>query len=75
MPSVRLSVPELGCDGCEDIVEGALGDTDGVVEASADYEAGRVVVEGEGFSTDAITETIEFAGYEADLIDEGEVDE
>lgn len=74
MPSVRLSVPELGCDGCEDIVEGALDDTAGVVEATADHEAGRVVVEGEGFSNDAVIETIEFAGYDATVEAGAEID-
>lgn len=75
MPSLRLSVPELGCDGCEDIVEGALDDTAGVVDASADHQAGRVVLEGEGFSTDAVLETIEFAGYDATVEDGNEVEE
>lgn len=69
MSTVTLSVPELGCDGCEDIVEGALADTSGVEAATADHEAGTVEVEGEGYAEDALVQTVEFAGYEASIED------
>lgn len=67
MSSLTLTVPELGCEGCEDIVEGALSDTDGVDEASADHESGQVVVRGEEYTTDAVIETVKFAGYDASV--------
>lgn len=70
MSTLTLSVPELGCEGCEDIVEGALTDTDGVEDASADYEAGRVVVHGDEYTTDAVMETVTFAGYDAEVASE-----
>lgn len=67
MSSLTLSVPELGCEGCEDIVEGALSDTDGVEEVSADHESGNVVVRGEEYTTEAVIGTVEFAGYDAEV--------
>lgn len=65
MQSLTLSVPEMGCDGCEDIVEGALEDRAGVDSVAANYEAGEVTVEGTDLSTPELIEGVEFAGYEA----------
>jgi copper chaperone len=69
MATVTLSVPELGCDGCEEIVEGALADTSGVEEATADHEAGVIEVTGDGYAEDDLVQTVEFAGYEASVAD------
>lgn len=65
MQSLTLSVPEMGCDGCEEIVEGALEDRSGVAEANADHEAGAVTIEGDDLTTPDLIEGVEFAGYEA----------
>ncbi|MFC7233651.1 heavy-metal-associated domain-containing protein [Saliphagus sp. GCM10025308] len=53
---------ELG--GCEDTVESALEDVDGVVEASADNESDAVTVEGDA-NVDTLVEAIQNAGYDA----------
>ncbi|MFB6153222.1 MAG: heavy-metal-associated domain-containing protein [Halodesulfurarchaeum sp.] len=75
MTTVTLAVSELGCEGCEEIVEGALADTGGVTEATADHESGTVVVEGESYSEDDLVETVEFAGYEATISERGDEEE
>jgi copper chaperone CopZ len=62
--SVTLTVEEMGCDGCEEIVEDALGEVDGVESASADHEESEVTVEGDA-DEDDLVEAVDFAGYEA----------
>lgn len=64
MPTETLRVPELGCDGCEEIVEAAVGELDGVSLVQGDQDDGTVTVEGDGFDRDAAVATIERAGYE-----------
>ncbi|WP_312909110.1 heavy-metal-associated domain-containing protein [Natronosalvus caseinilyticus] len=59
-----ITVTGMSCGGCEDTVERALEDVDGVVEASADNESDAVTVEGDA-NVDAIVEAIENAGYGA----------
>lgn len=61
-----LTVDEMGCEGCEDIVENALTDVGSVEDASADYEDGTVTVEGDADPEDLL-EAVEFAGYEAEI--------
>lgn len=61
-----LSVDGMGCDGCEDIVENALTDVDGVDDASADHEDGNATVEGDA-DPEALVEALEYAGYESEL--------
>lgn len=60
MPSIDVS--GMGCDGCEDIVENAVGEVYGVDDVEADYEAGVVEYEGDADRAD-IREAVEFAGY------------
>jgi copper chaperone CopZ len=62
--SVTLTVEEMGCDGCEEIVEDALDEVDGVESASADHDASEVTVEGDA-DEDDLVEAVDFAGYEA----------
>ncbi|USZ73052.1 heavy-metal-associated domain-containing protein [Natronosalvus halobius] len=58
-----ITVTGMSCGGCEDTVESALEDVDGVVEASADNESDAVTVEGDA-NVDALVEAIENAGYD-----------
>lgn len=60
MPTIEVT--GMGCDGCEDIVENAVGEVYGVDEVEADYETGVVEYEGD-VDRDDITEAIEFADY------------
>ncbi|MFC7215080.1 heavy-metal-associated domain-containing protein [Saliphagus sp. GCM10025334] len=59
-----ITVTGMSCGGCEDTVESALEDVDGVVEASADNESDAVTVEGDA-NVDALVEAIQNAGYDA----------
>jgi copper chaperone len=67
--SQTLSVEGMGCDGCEDIVESALDEVDGVESADADHEAGEASVEGDA-SADALLRSVDLAGYDAELADD-----
>lgn len=61
-----FEVQGMHCSGCADTLSRVLGRIDGVIAASADYEAGRVEVrfDPERVSDDAIREAIRTAGYE-----------
>lgn len=61
-PTVRVS--DMTCDGCEDVVETAVGFVDGVESVDADRDAGEVRIDGDVDPEDAV-EKIELAGYEA----------
>lgn len=61
-----LSVEGMGCDGCETIVESALSNVDGVTDVTADQMAGTAAVEGDP-EPEALVESLELAGYGADL--------
>ncbi|MFB6071467.1 MAG: heavy-metal-associated domain-containing protein [Halobacterium sp.] len=63
--SRTLSVEGMGCDGCEDIVESALGDVDGVEDADADREDGTATVEGDA-DPEELVRSVELAGYDAE---------
>lgn len=64
--TTTLTVEGMGCDGCEDIIENALTDVDGVEDASADYEDDAATVEG-GADPEELLQAVEFAGYEGDV--------
>ncbi|GAA0263815.1 heavy-metal-associated domain-containing protein [Halobacterium noricense] len=66
--TTTLTVESMGCEGCEDIVENALSGVDGVDETNADREEGVATVEGDADVEDLV-ESVEFAGYEAELAD------
>ncbi|MFC7166497.1 heavy-metal-associated domain-containing protein [Halospeciosus flavus] len=59
-----LSVEGMTCEGCEDIVENALSEVDGVEDAEADREEGVATVEGDA-NTEDLVQAVDFAGYEA----------
>jgi copper chaperone CopZ len=65
MATVTLTVRGMSCDGCEEIVETALEEVDGVEDAEADQESETATVEGDA-DVDALVEAVDFAGYEAD---------
>ena len=61
MPTT-LRVPDMSCDGCEDIVQTALEEVSGVESATADHEDGTAVVEGDANEQDLL-DAVEYAGY------------
>lgn len=62
--TVELSVTSLTCEGCEDVVERAVEEVDGVEEATADRHEDHVTVEGEA-DIDDLIEAVDMAGYQA----------
>ncbi|UWG47634.1 Copper-ion-binding protein [Halanaeroarchaeum sp. HSR-CO] len=60
--SITVTVTDMSCDGCEEIVEGAVADVRGVESVEADREAQTVTVEGDA-DVEAVKEAIDFAGY------------
>ncbi|MFB6081429.1 MAG: heavy-metal-associated domain-containing protein [Halanaeroarchaeum sp.] len=64
--STTVTVTDMSCDGCEDIVEDAVTEVQGVESVAADRDAETVTVEGDA-DVDAILEAIDFAGYTASL--------
>lgn len=62
--SKTLTVEGMSCGHCEQTVEEALADVEGVTGAKADHEADSVTVEGDA-ETDALVEAVSEAGYDA----------
>ncbi|WP_436927637.1 heavy-metal-associated domain-containing protein [Halosimplex amylolyticum] len=62
--SETISVEGMTCEHCEQTVEAALEDIDGVTSATADREAESVTVEGDA-DTDALVSAVDEAGYDA----------
>lgn len=60
MPMIEIT--GMGCEGCADIVENAVGEVHGVTEVDADHESGTVEYDGDA-DREAIRESVEFAGY------------
>ncbi|MFW6003030.1 MAG: heavy-metal-associated domain-containing protein [Halanaeroarchaeum sp.] len=60
--SITVTVTDMSCDGCEEIVEGAVEDVRGVESVEAEREAQTVTVEGDA-DVEAVKEAIDFAGY------------
>lgn len=66
--SKGIIVNDMNCTGCEEIVENAIEDIDGVDGAEADHETGRVRVDVSGNPTpERIVEAVGFAGYDAEI--------
>ncbi|MFW5920047.1 MAG: heavy-metal-associated domain-containing protein [archaeon] len=72
--SITVTVTDMSCDGCEDIVEGAVEDVSGVESVEADRESESVTVEGD-VDVDAVVEAIDFAGYSPTREEPTEADE
>ena len=65
MERKSLTVTGMSCTGCEQNVESALQNLDGVTRVEADHEGETVeVVVDEGVSDDEVAAAIEDAGYE-----------
>jgi copper chaperone len=62
--ATELTVDTMTCEGCEEIVEEALEDVDGVDTAEADREEDVVTVEGDADTADLV-EAVDMAGYDA----------
>lgn len=62
--TTQITVEGMDCGGCENAVETALENVDGVESAEADRTAERATVEGEA-STDALVAAVEDAGFSA----------
>jgi copper chaperone CopZ len=62
--TTTLTVTGMSCGHCEQRVEEALGDVEGVTSATADRESETVTVEGDA-DTPALVAAVEDAGYEA----------
>lgn len=62
--ATTITVEGMHCDGCEQTVSEALREVAGVVDASADHEAGRATVTGDA-DADALVDAVEQAGYSA----------
>ncbi|MFB6134233.1 MAG: heavy-metal-associated domain-containing protein [Halanaeroarchaeum sp.] len=60
--TTTVTVTDMSCDGCEDIVEGAVEDVAGVESATADRDAETVTIEGDA-DVKAVMEAIDYAGY------------
>lgn len=64
--TIELNVKGMSCGHCEMAVNKALKALDGVSDASADHQSGKVTVEVEGAppSREAMAEAVKKAGYE-----------
>lgn len=62
--SETITVEGMTCEHCEQTVEEALEDVDGVTSASADRESESATVEGNA-DPDELVSAVDEAGYEA----------
>ncbi len=64
--TVQLEVKGMTCEGCENTIESALTNVDGVVSAEALHTAGTATVtfDTTKVNLDLITQTIDKTGYE-----------
>jgi len=62
--TMEITVEDMTCDGCEDIVEDAVEGVSGVEDADADREADLVTVDGDA-DRDDVLEAVDMAGYSA----------
>lgn len=64
--SQKISVRGMSCGHCEQTVEEALEEVDGVSSAKADRESETATVEGDA-DTDVLVDVVTDAGYEASV--------
>lgn len=62
--AIEITVEDMTCEGCEDIVEAALENVSGVDTVEADREADSATVEGDADVEDLL-EAVDMSGYEA----------
>lgn len=63
--ATTITVTDMSCEGCEDIVENALEEVNGVESAEADREEDAATVEGDA-DPQELVEAVGFAGYDAE---------
>lgn len=61
--ATEITVDDMTCEGCEDIVEDALESVSGVENAEANRENDAVTVEGDA-DEDDLVEAVDMAGYQ-----------
>lgn len=61
---MEVQVAGMTCAHCVMSVEEEVSEVDGVESVSADLESGRVRIQGENVSPDAVREAVAEAGYE-----------
>lgn len=61
--STTVSVAGMSCEHCEERVEEALADVDGVTGVRADHEAGTVTIDGD-VDVERARAAVDDAGYE-----------
>lgn len=64
--STTIAVDGMTCEHCEQTVENAVLEIDGVTDATADREAERVSVDG-SVDTSELVRAVEEAGYTANV--------
>lgn len=62
--ATEITVEDMTCEGCEDIVEDALENVSGVDSVEADRDSDTVTVEGDA-NVDELVEAADMAGYDA----------
>lgn len=62
--ATEITVEDMTCEGCEDIVEDALESVSGVDDVEADRETDTATVEGNADVEDVL-EAADMAGYDA----------
>lgn len=62
--ATEIAVEDMTCEGCEDIVVGALEDVSGVDSAEVDRENDVATVEGDA-DPDELVAAVDRAGYNA----------
>ena len=62
--ATKLTVTSMTCEGCEDIIQTALEDVDGVESAETDRNEDVATVEGD-VDVDDLIDAVDMAGYEA----------
>lgn len=62
--TTTISVKGMSCEHCEQTVEEALRDVNGITDATADHEGEQVSVEGDADIT-VLIQAVEDAGYTA----------
>lgn len=63
--TTTLTVTGMSCENCEESVQEALLDVDGVTAAEADHDADTATVEGDADPLDLIM-AVQQAGYDAE---------
>ncbi|MFB6208414.1 MAG: heavy-metal-associated domain-containing protein [Candidatus Nanohaloarchaea archaeon] len=66
METYQLQVTGMSCNGCEERVENAVKQVDGVRRVEADHESDEVEVTADSENVEQVSQAIYDAGYEAE---------